>query len=286
PGFGSAAARNGEKFPYLFPIAASYWSQAAASVKFVMDNWKGDPKALKIAYIYYDNPAGHEPLPILEALQKQIGFELKTYAVPPPGLEMGPQVLEIARQYHADWVISHLFGRAPGVSMKEFTRVGFPRDRIISFVWGDAESDVKVAGASASNGLYGLQFAGVGEDFQPIKDIKAMYAKEGKPAPKSMEVSVYYNRGVLEAALHVKAFELAMQKKGPNFTSDDVRDAMQTIHDFGLGGLLPPLNFTAKDHEGGGWVQVWQVREGKYYPITKWYQAYPQVLDQYVYGNG
>ena len=33
PGFGTAAAANGDKYPYIFPIAATYWSQAAASVQ-------------------------------------------------------------------------------------------------------------------------------------------------------------------------------------------------------------------------------------------------------------
>jgi branched-chain amino acid transport system substrate-binding protein len=34
PGFGTAAASDGKKFPYVFPVAASYWSQAAAAVAF------------------------------------------------------------------------------------------------------------------------------------------------------------------------------------------------------------------------------------------------------------
>ena len=33
PGFGTAAAANGENFPYIFPIAASYWSQASAAIE-------------------------------------------------------------------------------------------------------------------------------------------------------------------------------------------------------------------------------------------------------------
>ena len=30
PGFGTAAAADGKRYPYMFPIAASYWSQGAA----------------------------------------------------------------------------------------------------------------------------------------------------------------------------------------------------------------------------------------------------------------
>src|SRR5262249_38779030 len=34
PGFGTAAAADGRRYPYIFPIAASYWSQGAAAVSF------------------------------------------------------------------------------------------------------------------------------------------------------------------------------------------------------------------------------------------------------------
>jgi branched-chain amino acid transport system substrate-binding protein len=287
PGFGSSASRDGQKpeFNYLFPVAASYWSQAAAGVKFIMDNWKDTSRKPKIAYLYYDNPAGRDPLPILADLQKQIGFELKTYAVPPPGVEMGPQVLEIARQYKADWVLTHLFGPAPAVSIKEFQRVGFPRNRMVSFVWGDAESNLQAAGWDAGEGYYGIQFAGVGENFDVIRQIKQMYKDEGKPEPKGMQVSVYYNRGVLVAAVHAKAIINALKKHGPNITPTDVKEGLESIKDFSLGGMLPPLNITAHDHEGGGWVQVYQVQKGKFVPVTDWYQGYPNVLEKEVYGK-
>ena len=67
----------------------------------------------------YDNPAGQEPMPILEDLQKSEGFELRTFAVPPPGVEMGAQVLDITQRYQPDFVIDHLFGRSPSVAIKE-----------------------------------------------------------------------------------------------------------------------------------------------------------------------
>src|SRR6185437_5986114 len=103
PGFGSAAAADGKRYPYTFPIAASYWSQAGAAVEFVKEKLGGNLKGKKIAYIFYDNPAGKEPLPILEELSKSQGFELRTFAVPAPGVEMGAQVLDIASRYKPDF---------------------------------------------------------------------------------------------------------------------------------------------------------------------------------------
>src|ERR671924_621527 len=143
-------------------------------MKFVLDEWQKagkQPKDLKLAYIFYDNPAGREPIPILERLAKQEGFELRTFAVPPPGLEMSAQALDIARRYRADWVIAHLFGRSPSVSIKELNKVGYPMDRVVSLVWGAAETDLDAAGWQNGQGYYGLEFAGVGQEFPVIQDI-------------------------------------------------------------------------------------------------------------------
>ena len=111
PGFGNAASTDGKRYPYVFPIAASYWSQAAAAVTFAKKELGGSLKGKKIAYLFFDNPAGKDPLAILEDLAKIEGFELKTFAVPSPGVEMGAQVLDITGRYKPDFVIAHLFGR-------------------------------------------------------------------------------------------------------------------------------------------------------------------------------
>ena len=284
PGFGKAAAADGTKYPYIFPIAATYWSQAAAAVKYAKDQMGGSMKGKKIAYIFYDNPAGREPFPVLEELQKLEGFEMRTFAVPPPGVEMGAQVLDIAQRYRADFVISHLFGRSPSVAIKELKRVGYPLKKVVGFVWGAAEADVEAAGGyGVAEGYSALQFAGVGEDYPVIKEIKEMYKKEGKPEPKEMKESVYYNRGVFLAAIHVEAIRNALKAKPDGkITGVDAKAGFEKINNFTLGGLVPPIEITPTDHEGGGLVQVWQVSGGKWVKRTDWFRAYPEVVGKVI----
>src|SRR5436190_15366870 len=52
PGFGTAAAADGKRYPFVFPIAASYWSQAGAAVKFAKDRLGGNIKGKKIAFLF------------------------------------------------------------------------------------------------------------------------------------------------------------------------------------------------------------------------------------------
>ncbi len=285
PGFGSAAAANGKKFPYLFPIAATYWSQGAAAVAFAKQQLGGVIKGKKIAFIYYDNPAGREPLPILHKLAKMEDFQLKEFAIPPPGVEMKVQVQDIARRYRADFVINHTFGKAPSVSINEFTRNGYPLDKMVGFVWAAGESNIMGAGGwDRAQGYYVMQFAGAGSKYQVLDDIKAMYKAEGKSAPKEMESTVYYNRGLLAAAVHLKAIENAVKAKGGSgdVTGEDVKNGFEKISGFSLGGILPPMKITKEDHEGGGWVRIFQVKGNGFVPVSDWMHGYRDVVTKMV----
>jgi branched-chain amino acid transport system substrate-binding protein len=280
PGFGISASADGKRFPYLFPVAATYWSQGAAAIQFAKQKLGGSLKGKKIAYVYYDNPAGKEPVPILEDLQKKEGFELRTFAVPPPGVEMGAQVLDITQRFRPDFVIDHLFGRSPSVAIKEYKRAGYPLTKVLGLVWASAEADIEAAGGwQVAEGYHTLQFAGAGDDYPVRQDIKAMYKAQGKEPPKEMADTVVYNRGLLNGALHVEAIRNAIKANGGQKpTPEQVKAGFESIHDVTLGGLVPPLKITPEDHEGGGWVQIFQVKGGKFVKETDWFRAYPEVV--------
>ncbi|WP_417513518.1 ABC transporter substrate-binding protein [Minwuia sp.] len=281
PGFGTAASADGASYPFLFPAAASYWSQAGGAVQFAKDELGGELKGKKIAYLFYDNPAGREGLPVIRKLAEIEGFELQEFPVPAPGVEMSNQVRDISRRFKADFVISHLFGRAPSVQLKEFNRAGYPLSKVVSFVWGASESDIEAAGGFAENvGYNGIQFAGVGDDFPIRQEIRDMYKAAGEEPPAEMDKTVFYNRGILTQALHVEAIRNAIKANGgkADITGEQVRDGFHQIKDFSLGGLIPPLNLGGGDHEGGGWVRVFTVTKDGYAAKTDWFKGYRDVV--------
>lgn len=279
PGFGRADATDGRKWGYIFPLAATYWSQMGAGMKYIKD--KGAKKGAKVAYLFYDNPAGREPLNIFERICKQEGYECRTFAVPPPGVEMASQVLDITRRMKADWVVSHLFGKSPSISIKELKKNGFRMNRVLSLVWGAGEHDMIAAGWDTSQGYLGMQFAGVGRNFQVIQDIMKMYKDEGKEVPATIG-SVYYNRGVLIAALMVEAMRLAIEQEGMPLTGEKVKRGYERIKDFTLGGFLPPLTVKEEDHEGGGWVRLYQVKGTELVAHGDWFHGYRDVVQDEV----
>jgi branched-chain amino acid transport system substrate-binding protein len=189
-------------------------------------------------------------------------------------------VLDITQRYRPDFVIAHLFGRSPSVAIKELKRAGYPLSKVIGLVWASAEDDIKAAGGwGVAEGYHTMQFAGAGDDYPVRQEIKAMYKTQGKEPPKEMDDTVVYNRGLFVAALHVEAVRNALKANGGKKpTGEEVKKGFESIHDFTLGGLVPPLKLTATDHEGGGWVQIFQAKGGKFVKETEWFRAYPDVV--------
>src|SRR5207237_10261479 len=175
-------------------------------------------------------------------------------------------------------------GGAPSVSIKELKRVGYPLKKVIGLVWASAEANIEGAGGfGVADGYFAMQFAGVGTDYPVLNEIRDMYKKQGKPAPKEMASTVFYNRGVLIAALHVEAIRNAVKAKPDGkITGEDVKGGFEKISGFTLGGLVPPLKITPHDHEGGGLVQIYQVRGGKFEKVTDWFSAYSDVVQKHV----
>ena len=114
-----------------------------------------------------------------------------------------------------------------------------------------------------------------------------MYKAQGKDPPSQQDISVFYNRGVLIAALHVEAIRNAVKAKaGGKITGADAKAGFEKIANFTLGGLVPPLKVTPTDHEGGGLVQIWQVKDGKFVKVTDWFAAYQDVVAKHIKDAG
>jgi len=46
--------------------------------------------------------------------------------------------------------------------------------------------------------------------------------------------------------------------------------------------LVPPMELTPADHEGGGWCEVWTVKGGKLVQTKKWFQGYRPVIQKHL----
>ena len=62
---------------------------------------------------------------------------------------MSAQILDISQRYRPDFVLAHLFGRAPSVMLKGLKSSGYPLSKVLGFVWASSEADIAAAGGWA-----------------------------------------------------------------------------------------------------------------------------------------
>lgn len=277
-GYGRSDAANGKVFPYVFPLITSYWNQAAGMIKYLGDKSGGldKLKGKKIVHLYHDSAFGKEPLPVLEALSKQLGFELVKIPVAPPGSEQQSQWLQI-RQANPDYVILWGWGVMNSVAIKTAQRNGFPREKMLGVWWAGSEEDTIPAG-EAAKGYSAMTFNTPGN--YPLMDEihKKLYdAGKGNLADRKRIGSVYHMRGVTAAILWVEAMRTAQEKfgKGKPVTGEQLRWGLEHLNvdearqkEIGALGMLPVVKTSCDDHEGSGAVKVQQWDGAKWVSIT------------------
>jgi branched-chain amino acid transport system substrate-binding protein len=274
PGFGISDVEDSTKFPYVFVGVASYKSQVAAIYQYIKEAWK-ENRAAKVAYLFYDNPAGRDPLDYVRELPKKLGnMELVgEVACPAPCAEASSQMLQLQR-LNPDFIISHLFGKGPALTVGERAKLGM-KATMISLVWGFSEDEVNVNGPAA-DGYMGVNFVVMPEDLAKLSvhaGIVDMYRKAGKEPPREMG-SIYYVRGVMNAALLTEAARHAIKAAGGGaVTGEHFKKGMESIKDFTGEGTMSPTTISATNHAGSRKVRLYRVDKGKFTLVKDWFEG-------------
>ncbi|WP_342234500.1 ABC transporter substrate-binding protein [Inquilinus sp. OTU3971] len=281
-GYGRTDSSDGRVFPYFFPVVSNYWSESTATVRYISEKEGGldKLKGKKIANVVMDSAAGRETQIILDKQAERYGFEVKTFAIAPPGLDQKAVWLQV-RQYRPDWVLFRGWGAATPTGVKEAARAGIPRDKIIGWWWSGSEEDVIPAGDSAK-GFITSQFHATGSNYPVFDDIRAFVYARGLGNVETNRIgSVYYVRGVLHGIILTEAMRTAMMRFGNRpLTGDEVRWGLEhlvmtkaRIQELGLDGLMPEITVTCADHEGNGGIRFQQWDGAKWVAISDWIKS-------------
>lgn len=273
---GRGDASDGETFPFVFPLMATYWSQAALLIDF-MNQQEGGLAGKNVAHVYIDSPFGREPVPVLERLADKLDFTLRTFPYASPGNEQSSTWTEV-RRFRPDYVIIWGAGGGQAVSVREAIRNGISPEQIHSVVWL-AEADMNTVGVDLAKGVRKFEAAASGTDTPILQAIKEQVIDQGKGAgPSENAGRTYYNIGVATMAISVEAARLAMQEFGAPLTGDSLRKGFEMVKDYDAQGLIPPLTFSSEDHQGGGYGRVAQWTGEGWEPLGDWHNAFQDVV--------
>ena len=267
-GYGLSAAAKGETFPWAFNYPASYWSQMTSILSYI-DSETG-LKGKKLAFLYLDGGYGREPIPLLDKLSPQMGFDVVKIPVAfADSQNQGSQWLTI-RKEKPDWVIMWGWGVMNITAIKEAAKTRFPLDRFIGNWWSGAHVDVEPLGMKAK-GYKASNFTPSGREFPVVQDvIKHVVSKGLTKTEPQMPGKVLYNRSLFMAVIMAEAIIEAQKLAGkPNVTGADVRKGFERIKldearlkELGFEGFTPVIGSCA-DHEGQGsiFVHQWNGKE-------------------------
>jgi branched-chain amino acid transport system substrate-binding protein len=287
-GYGRTSAADGRVFPWVFNFPATYWSQATSIMSYVAEQEGGmDQLAGKtIGLVHLDHPYGREPIPTLEKLGADHGFDLALYPVPPTSMTDQKSIWLDIRRTRPDWILMWGWGAMNPTAIKEASLIRYPMDRFIGNWWSAAEVDVRGSGVPAE-GYIGANFHDVGDQAPVFAEIREqVYAKGEGTGPEAEIGEVLYNRGVVNSAYVVEAMATAMKQYGNKvLTGEEMRWGFENldvdqarIDELGLTGIMPPTKVTCANHEGSPAIKL-QRWDGKQWSIfTDWIPAMNDVV--------
>lgn len=278
--YGLSASADGENFPWIFNPPATYWDGASVFVKHVaaveggFDKLKGKTLGL----LHLDAPFGKEPIPVLEAMAKQYGFNLKLYPVPAAQMQnQGSQWLAIRRD-RVDWIYNQGWGAMNPTAVKEAIKNGFPIDKLVGVWWAGGDDDAR-AGEAQAKGYKTLNFHNTGNSFPVMQDIlKHVFDKNLSQAKREQVGENLYNRGVYNSMLIAEAVRTAQKITGKKAVKgEDVRRGFEALNltearlkEIGMEGFANPVKLSCADHNGHNKVFVSQWDGSKYVKASDW----------------
>ena len=265
--YGLSASADGNLFPWIFNPPATYWDGASAFVRHAADVEGGFDKlkGKTIGLVHLDAPYGKEPIPLLQALAADYGFNLKIYPVPVAQMQNQTSLWLDVRRDRPDWIYIQGWGAMNPTAIKEATKIGFPMDRLVGVWWSGNDDDARPS-AGEAKGYTSLDLNAVGTNFPVIQDILKYVVDKGKSqvASKDKVGENFYNRAVWNSVLIAEAIRTAQKMTGKKqVNGEDVRRGFENLNitaarlkELGMEGFAAPVKLSCADHNGHGGISL------------------------------
>ncbi|MBW1782187.1 MAG: ABC transporter substrate-binding protein [Deltaproteobacteria bacterium] len=255
-------AADPKKNPYLFIPGPTYVEQFGILLKYIA---KQKPGA-NIAFFYSDTEFGREPIPAGRKMCKKMGLNLVAEEVAKVGgVDITTQVLDMKRK-KVDYCIFQGFVTTPITAvMKQAKDYGL-KCQFMGTFWSTEKHLLDQLGALADEYVGVTAYSFYYQDEYPM--IKKIRAWTQKHHPKMQAYrSQAYMQVFMGTQLFIEAFKIA--DKTGSISGTSLAKALQSIKNFDVGGLMPPV--TIKNNS----IPVGRIMRGnsktkQFDPISDW----------------
>ena len=258
----TSEAANPKENPYLFIAAPTYAEQFGVLLKFIA---KEKPGA-NIAFFYSDTEFGREPIPAGKEMAKKMGLNVVAEEVSQVGgVDLTTQILDMKAK-KVDYCIFQGFVSNPIATVIKQSKDYGLNAKFMGTFWSTEKQLIKELGPLAGEyvGVSAYSFF-YQDDLPMMKKIKEWTKKK---YPTIEYRTQAYMQNFMTTLLFVESFKRADKMKG-GFTADNMVQAFQSIKNYDVGGLMPPV--TIKDNS----IPVGRVYRGnastmQFDPISDW----------------
>jgi branched-chain amino acid transport system substrate-binding protein len=258
----TSEAANPKENPYLFIAAPTYAEQFGVLLKYIA---KEKPGA-NIAFFYSDTEFGREPIPAGREMCKKMGLNVVAEEVSQVGgVDLTTQILDMKAK-KVDYCIFQGFVSNPIATVIKQSKDYGLNAKFMGTFWSTEKQLLNELGPLAGEyvGVSAYSFF-YQDDLPMMKKIKEWTQKK-YPAIEYRSQS--YMQNFMTTLLFVESFKRADKMEG-GITADNMVKAFQSITNYDVGGLMPPV--TIKDNS----IPVGRVYRGnastmKFDPISDW----------------
>ncbi|MEL6642319.1 MAG: ABC transporter substrate-binding protein [Pseudomonadota bacterium] len=267
PGYGFSPMSDGKTFQWAFNPPASYWDGMSMILQEISGGDLSSLAGKKIAHLHLDHPYGKEPLPLLEAMGEQHGFEVLPIPVGLSEMQnQSAQWLQIRRE-RPDFVIMWGWGAMNAGAITEAVKTRYPMDQFIGVWWSGHSDDLQLVGEEGA-GYRAISWSLPNADAPVMADIQEHVVSQGKSLASEEELNeVFYGRGLIISAILAEGIRVAQELHGTGeISASQLRDGLanlnfteERINELGLTGMMAPFSTSCSDHTGhsGGWMIEW-----------------------------
>jgi len=261
----TSLAANPKENPYIFVAGPTYHDQFGVLLKYIANKKPG----ANVAFFHSDTEFGREPIAGGKELCKKLGLNVVAEEISKVGgLDLTTQVLDM-KSKKVEFCIFQGYVSSPIPSVIRLSK-DFGLDiEFLGTFWSTQQPLINELGPLAAEyrGVTAYSFY-YQNDIPEIKKIQEWTKKKYQNVTYRPQA---YMQVYLSTMLFVETFKRADKMKGGYNTPENVVKAFQSIKDFDVGGLTPPV--TIRDNS----IPVGRVYRGnpktlQFEPVSDWIQ--------------
>lgn len=249
------------EFPYYFFFGPTYTDLAKIAVKFIVDTWQDAHRPPKLVFLYPDNPYGHDPLAEGKRFAASLGVEVgPDQIIDWPTVDATRQMQALA-DYGPDYV--HIASTAMNTAhmLGDARRLGLTT----RFIGNQrvCNEDLPRLALQHAEGFLGVQpFAMYGAE---VPGMPTLVKEHDRWHPYHHPNQVYVEGW---AVIKLLAYALRQADQAGRLHADGLKEVLESLRDFDLGGLTPPVTFSPTQHCSTRQAGIYEVKDGRFRLIS------------------